>query len=53
MAEDSKSPEEVTELLKAWSKGDQAAFDQLSPVVYTELRRLARHYMSQIGRAHV
>jgi len=47
MAEDSKSPEEVTELLQAWSKGDQAAFDQLAPVVYTELRRLARHYMSR------
>ncbi len=47
MAEDSKSPEQVTELLKAWSKGDQTAFDQLAPVVYTELRRLARHYMSR------
>ncbi|HXR24609.1 MAG TPA: sigma-70 family RNA polymerase sigma factor [Candidatus Binataceae bacterium] len=44
---DSKSPEEVTELLQAWSKGDQAAFDQLAPIVYTELRRLARHYMGR------
>jgi RNA polymerase sigma-70 factor, ECF subfamily len=44
---DSKAPEQVTELLQAWSKGDQAAFDQLAPVVYTELRRLARHYMGR------
>jgi RNA polymerase sigma-70 factor, ECF subfamily len=44
---DSKSPEEVTELLQAWSRGDQAAFDQLAPIVYTELRRLARHYMAR------
>ena len=44
---DSKPPEEVTELLRAWSEGDQAAFDQLAPVVYTELRRLARHYMGR------
>jgi RNA polymerase sigma-70 factor (ECF subfamily) len=44
---DSKSPEEVTELLRAWSRGDQAAFDQLAPIVYSELRRLARHYMDR------
>ncbi len=43
---DSKSHEEVTELLQAWSQGDQAAFDQLAPIVYTELRRLARRYMA-------
>jgi RNA polymerase sigma factor (TIGR02999 family) len=44
---DSKSPEEVTELLQAWSRGDQAAFDQLAPIVYTELRHLARNYMAR------
>ena len=44
---DSKSPEEVTELLQAWSRGDQSAFDQLAPIVYTELRRLARRYMAR------
>jgi RNA polymerase sigma factor (TIGR02999 family) len=47
MGEDAKSPEEVTVLLQAWSRGDQAAFDKLAPIVYTELRRLARHYMSR------
>src|ERR1700726_4101865 len=44
---DSKSPEDVTELLQAWSRGDPAAFDQLASIVYTELRRLARHYMAR------
>jgi RNA polymerase sigma factor (TIGR02999 family) len=44
---DSKSPEAVTELLQAWSKGDQAAFDQLAPIVYAELRRLARRHMAR------
>ena len=44
---DSRSPEEVTELLQAWSRGDQGAFDKLAPIVYTELRRLARHYMAR------
>jgi RNA polymerase sigma factor (TIGR02999 family) len=36
---------EVTDLLKAWNSGNRAALDQLSPVVYDELRRLARRYM--------
>jgi hypothetical protein len=41
------SPHEVTQLLQAWGEGDQGAFDKLVPVVYQELRRLARHYMVQ------
>lgn len=36
---------EVTQLLKAWSDGDQAAFDRLTPLVYNELRRSAKRYM--------
>jgi len=44
---DSKSPENVTQLLQAWGSGDQAAFDQLAPIIYTELRRLARRYMAR------
>lgn len=45
-AADSKSLEQITELLQAWGRGDQAAFDQLATVVYSELRRLARNYMA-------
>jgi RNA polymerase sigma factor (TIGR02999 family) len=39
-----ESPE-ITELLKAWGSGDAAALDQLTPLVYDELRRLALRYM--------
>ena len=35
----------VSILLRAWSEGDQAALDQLTPIVYEQLRRLARHYL--------
>jgi hypothetical protein len=36
---------EITRLLRAWSGGDQAAFDRLAPVVYAELRLIARGHM--------
>jgi RNA polymerase sigma-70 factor (ECF subfamily) len=36
---------EITELLLAWSNGDAAALDKLIPLMYAELRRLARGYM--------
>ena len=36
-----------TELLLAWSAGDQEAFDLLVPLVHDELRRLARGYMAR------
>ena len=35
----------VTGLLLAWGQGDQAAFDELTPLVYDELRRLARRHL--------
>jgi RNA polymerase sigma-70 factor, ECF subfamily len=37
--------EQITRLLLDWGKGNKAALDKLMPVVYDELRRLARHYM--------
>src|ERR1051326_3822368 len=37
---------EVTELLADWSGGNTAALDQLMPLVYDELRRLANHYLA-------
>lgn len=36
---------DVTQLLLDWSNGDQQALDQLLPLVYDELHRLAEHYM--------
>ena len=38
---------EVTRLLRAWGGGDQAALDQLTPLVYAELRRMAGRYMQR------
>src|SRR5436309_15354532 len=40
----------VTQLLRAWRQGDAAALDQLVPVVYQKLRRLARDLMA--GQRH-
>jgi len=39
------SSRELTQLLVDWGNGDKAALDQLMPLVYGELRRLAHHYM--------
>jgi len=39
------TPEQVTQLLVDWGNGDRAALDRLIPLVYDELRRLARYYM--------
>jgi len=38
-------PQEVTQLLRAWRRGDQAALEKIIPLVYEELHRLAHHYM--------
>lgn len=44
-------PQEITQLLIAWSDGDAAALARLTPLIYQELHRLAHHYMSreQVG----
>ena len=44
--------QEITELLLKWSGGDKAALDQLIPLVYPELRRLARRYMRREAADH-
>ncbi len=41
----SGTPEEVTDLLRSWSDGDESALERLVPLVYGELHRLARGYM--------
>jgi RNA polymerase sigma-70 factor (ECF subfamily) len=43
---------EITELLAAWSGGNQTALDRLYPLVYEELRRLARSYMKREPKGH-
>ena len=46
------SPGAVTELLRAWSDGDDAALEQLIPLMEAELRRLARGYMGRERQGH-
>lgn len=43
---------EVTDLLAAWSDGDQTALDKLMPLVYAELRRIAHRYMKRENPGH-
>ena len=43
---------EITNLLRAWSRGDQAALDRLAEQVYPELRRMARRYMKNERQAN-
>jgi RNA polymerase sigma factor (TIGR02999 family) len=44
------APSQVTRLLKQWSAGDQRARDQLIPIVYGELRRLAHQRLRRAPR---
>ena len=42
----------VTTLLRAWAQGDEAAGEQLFPILYGELRRQAGRYMRRERRSH-
>jgi RNA polymerase sigma-70 factor (ECF subfamily) len=46
------APQNVTKLLVQWSKGDRGALEALVPLVYDELRRLARFYLKQEKQNH-
>ena len=43
---------EITQLLAQWREGNQSALDELYPLVYDELHRLARRYMSRERKGH-
>jgi RNA polymerase sigma factor (TIGR02999 family) len=45
--------QEITELLAAWGDGDQSAFERLVPLVYAELKRMARRYMYRESEGHL
>jgi RNA polymerase sigma factor (TIGR02999 family) len=42
----------VTALLRAWGEGEQGALEELTPLVYIELQKIARKYMAQERRDH-
>ena len=39
--------QDLTGLLQAWGNGDRSALDQLTPLIYSELHRLAKRYMAR------
>jgi RNA polymerase sigma-70 factor, ECF subfamily len=49
---DAPRSHEVTGLLQAWSGGDEEALEKLTPLVYRELHRAARHYMAGERSGH-
>ena len=48
----SPAPKEVTQLLIAWSNGEEEALEKLVPLIYDELRRIARRYMKREPAGH-
>jgi len=46
VSKEAASPEAVTNLLIAWKDGSKEALDLLTPILYSELRRLASHYLA-------
>jgi RNA polymerase sigma-70 factor (ECF subfamily) len=46
------SPHKITQLLKDWGNGDQAARDELMPLVYEELSRMAHEHMRKERPGH-
>ena len=47
-----ESPEQITRLLVAWSDGSSGAFEQLAPIVYAELRRMAARHLRRESAAN-
>ena len=47
------SSHQITLLLIDWSKGDESALEQLMPLVYQELRQMARRYMKRQPSGHL
>src|SRR5262249_41391351 len=46
------NPDDITELLRRWGEGDASALENLTPLVYRELYRLARSYMYKEKEGH-
>ncbi len=46
------STQEVTELLQKWSGGDATALEELTPLIYAELHRIAKNYMRRERDGH-
>ena len=49
---DAQSAEDITKLLRELTGGNRATLDQLLPLLYDELRKLAAGYLRRESRAH-
>jgi RNA polymerase sigma factor (TIGR02999 family) len=47
------APDNVTLLLRKWSEGDKTALEDLTPLVYDELHRLAHQHMRRESAGHI
>jgi RNA polymerase sigma factor (TIGR02999 family) len=52
VADESDSSANVTQLLISWNKGDRTALDEMMPLVYNELKRIASYYLSRERTGH-
>jgi RNA polymerase sigma factor (TIGR02999 family) len=52
LSDGSLAPQNLTQLLIKWRNGDRSALDEMTPVLYEELRRLARHFLASERRDH-
>jgi len=48
-----QSSKEITQLLIAWSDGDESALDRLAPLIHSELHQLAHRYMKRERPGHL
>jgi RNA polymerase sigma factor (TIGR02999 family) len=46
------SSHEVTQMLRKWSDGDAAALEELTPIIYAELHRMAKRYIGRERKGH-
>ena len=44
--------QDITQMLRKWNDGDAAALEQLTPIVYAELKKIARRYMGRERKDH-
>ncbi len=47
-----ESPSQITVLLEAWAKGDEEALNRLMPLLYMEVRQIARKHLSRRPTGH-
>ena len=50
---EASSTHEITQLLVAWNRGDRMALEHLTPLVHTELHRIARRHMAGERPGHI